>query len=98
VLASPVGRTRRLPASRSMEYAGRTVLVRPDHDTRGTQVTASDPAALRAGDVWKVYGSGEAEVIALWGLSVTFQRGVFTAIMGPSGSGKSTLMHCLAGL
>jgi putative ABC transport system ATP-binding protein len=59
--------------------------------------TATGPAA-RATDLWKVYGSGEAQVIALRGVSVTLQRGAFTAIMGPSGSGKSTLMHCLAGL
>jgi putative ABC transport system ATP-binding protein len=31
-------------------------------------------------------------------VSLAFQRGRFTAIMGPSGSGKSTLMHILAGL
>ncbi len=56
-----------------------------------------EPAA-RAVDVWKVYGSGEAQVHALRGVSADFERGRFTAIMGPSGSGKSTLMHCLAGI
>jgi len=55
--------------------------------------------AVRAVDVWKVYGTTEAtRVDALAGVTVDFLRGHFTAIMGPSGSGKSTLMHCLAGL
>jgi putative ABC transport system ATP-binding protein len=31
-------------------------------------------------------------------VTVGFERGHFSAIMGPSGSGKSTLMHILAGL
>ena len=51
-----------------------------------------------AGDVWKTYGSGDATVNALVGVSVELYRGEFVAIMGPSGSGKSSLMHVLAGL
>ena len=54
--------------------------------------------AARAHDLVKRYGSGDAEVMALDGISVSFERGKFTAVMGPSGSGKSTLMHCMAGL
>ena len=34
---------------------------------------------------------------ALDDVSVDFEVGGFTAIMGPSGSGKSTLLHCMAG-
>ena len=59
---------------------------------------APPAAAARAVNVVKIYGSGDTEVRALDGVSVNFQAGRFTAIMGPSGSGKSTLMHCVAGL
>jgi putative ABC transport system ATP-binding protein len=53
---------------------------------------------VSATDVRRRYGEGDAAVDALAGVSVGFERGRFSAIMGPSGSGKSTLMHILAGL
>ncbi len=46
----------------------------------------------------KVYGREATEVRALDDVTVGFDAGRFTAIMGPSGSGKSTLLHCIAGL
>jgi putative ABC transport system ATP-binding protein len=55
-------------------------------------------AAARAEDLVKIYGTGDAAVRALDGVTAEFDSGRFTAIMGPSGSGKSTLLHCLAGL
>jgi putative ABC transport system ATP-binding protein len=63
-----------------------------------TSTVVGAPPAVLAENLVKEYGSGEAAVRALDGVSVGFARGAFTAIMGPSGSGKSTLMHCLAGL
>ena len=55
-------------------------------------------AAARALHLSKIYGEGETTVAALRDVTIEFERGHFSAIMGPSGSGKSTLMHCLAGL
>jgi putative ABC transport system ATP-binding protein len=55
-------------------------------------------AAARAEHAVKIYGKGPTAVRALDDVSVQFDRGAFTAIMGPSGSGKSTLLHCVAGL
>lgn len=54
--------------------------------------------AARTDSLRKIYGQGDAQVAALAGVTIGFERGRFTAVMGASGSGKSTLMHCVAGL
>ncbi len=61
-------------------------------------IAAGASSAAHTVDATKTYGKGETLVTALDHVSVSFPKGVFTAIMGPSGSGKSTLLHCTAGL
>jgi putative ABC transport system ATP-binding protein len=68
--------------------------LKSEEPTKGAQTA---PAA-HAVDLSKTYGTGQAAVHALAGVSVTFEHGRFTAVMGASGSGKSTLMQCMAGL
>ena len=71
-------------------------------DTAILTQPASPPTQRRvvacAVDVTKTYGAHDAIVNALDAVTVGFDAGRFTALMGPSGSGKSTLLHCLAGL
>lgn len=56
---------------------------KPDHDI------------VRLEDARKIYRMGASEVNALAGVTISFKRGSFWAIMGPSGSGKSTMLNIL---
>ena len=53
---------------------------------------------LKIENLSKVYGRGENQVKALDSVSLTIDKGGFTAIIGASGSGKSTLLHAIAGV
>jgi putative ABC transport system ATP-binding protein len=55
----------------------------------------SDADIIRLENVEKIYQMGKQQVRALAGITVSFKRGGFWAIMGPSGSGKSTMMNIL---
>jgi putative ABC transport system ATP-binding protein len=56
---------------------------------------SSDPPLIELRQVTKIYGTGEARVMALAGVDLTIHDGEFVAVMGPSGSGKSTCMNIL---
>ena len=53
---------------------------------------------LRTEHLFKKYGKGNNEVIAVNDANLSVDQGEFVAIVGSSGSGKSTLMHMLGGV
>lgn len=53
---------------------------------------------LKIENLCKVYGKGDSQVTALDHVSLTIEKGGFTAITGSSGSGKSTLLHIIGGV
>jgi putative ABC transport system ATP-binding protein len=50
---------------------------------------------LAVDDTRVSFGKGGAQVHALRGVSISFERGTLSLIMGPSGSGKTTLLSLL---
>lgn len=53
---------------------------------------------LRCNKLTKTYGNGSNKITALDQVSLSLEKGSFTAIIGASGSGKSTLLHMLGGV
>jgi len=53
------------------------------------------PPVIELRNIERTYSSGEVQVRAVRGVSMTIEPGEFVAIMGASGSGKSTMMNTL---
>lgn len=53
---------------------------------------------LRTEHLYKKYGKGNNEVVAVNDANLSVSQGEFVAVVGSSGSGKSTLMHMLGGV
>lgn len=52
-------------------------------------------ALIQLQQVWKIYGKGWNEVVALKNVNLAVEKGEFLSIVGKSGSGKSTLMNLM---
>jgi len=50
---------------------------------------------IKLENIYKIYGSGNTEVVALSDVNLTIEPGEYCSIMGTSGSGKSTMMNIL---
>ena len=53
---------------------------------------------IRAEDLSKQYGSGDAAVMAIHNMDFTVESGEFVSIMGESGAGKSTLLSIVGAM
>jgi putative ABC transport system ATP-binding protein len=55
-------------------------------------------SVIKISNLTKIYNETQVPVHAVNGISLTIEKGEFTAIVGPSGCGKTTLMNMIGGL
>jgi len=55
-------------------------------------------SVIKISNLTKTYSETQVPVHAVNGISLTIEKGEFTAIVGPSGCGKTTLMNMIGGL
>jgi ABC-type nitrate/sulfonate/bicarbonate transport system ATPase subunit len=59
---------------------------------------APAPPMLELVNVWKRFGDGQAQTVAVSGVDLRIAKSEFVTLVGPSGCGKSTLFNMIAGL
>lgn len=70
-----------------------------DEAGRGSSITVKNLSKVyRPSWFKKIFGSKEKEVLALNDVSLTFQPGQLTVLLGANGSGKTTLLNAIVGL
>ena len=73
-------------------------MVLTELDTTSQPRTPVRGELLRAQNVHRALGTGDARTMILRGVNLSVPRGEYLSIVGASGSGKSTLLYLLGGL
>ena len=77
------------------------IIIEPQQKVAASAVPSRNgarPAIIELTDVVKTYSSGNVQVQALRGVSLSVPAGEMVAVMGASGCGKTTLLNCMSGL
>src|SRR5436190_3997308 len=92
-LAAQLARSR---STSSAERTKRMPLLAPGRSK--TDASSSDHPILRAENLHRILGEGEAAAHVLKGVSLAIDAKTYVSLVGASGSGKSTLLYLLGAL